>query len=135
MGDGKVVGPFVAARVADDDVLVIGEGRDVRFPGWQHLLAKFGRHRIFPGQDSMSRRSRQSGRSRTIFSISTGWDPAAIGVYENAIGLDRHLDTDQCIRPLPNSGGNDGFRNRVGQAVGCPGETYSACWFMAWEAG
>ena len=48
VGDGKVVGPLVAARVADDDVLVIGEGPDVGFPGRQNLLAKFGRHTDFP---------------------------------------------------------------------------------------
>ena len=48
MGDGKVVGPLVAAGVADDDVLVIGERPDVGFLGRQHLLAKLGRHTDFP---------------------------------------------------------------------------------------
>jgi hypothetical protein len=44
VGDGKAIGPLVGAGVADYDVLVIGEGSDVRFPGWQHLFAKLGRH-------------------------------------------------------------------------------------------
>ena len=48
VGGRKVVGPLVAAGVADDDVLVIGEGPDVGFLGRQHLLAKLGRHTDFP---------------------------------------------------------------------------------------
>ena len=44
----KVVGPLVAAGVADDDVLVIGERPDVGFLGRQYLLAKLGRHTDFP---------------------------------------------------------------------------------------
>ena len=41
---GQVVGPLIAAGVADDDVLVIGEWPDVGFLGRQRLLAKVGRH-------------------------------------------------------------------------------------------
>ena len=44
----QVVGPLVAAGVADDDVLVIGERPDVGFLGRQHLLAELGRHTDFP---------------------------------------------------------------------------------------
>ena len=41
---GQVVGPLVAAGVADDDVLVIGERPDVGFLGRQCLLTEVGRH-------------------------------------------------------------------------------------------
>ena len=48
VSDGQVVGPLVAAGVADDDVLVIGERPDVGFLGRQHLLTEVGRHTDFP---------------------------------------------------------------------------------------
>ena len=48
VSDRQVVGPLIAAGVADDDVLVIGEWPDVGFLGRQHLLAKLGRHTDFP---------------------------------------------------------------------------------------
>ena len=48
MSRRQVVGPLIAAGVADDDVLVIGEWPDVGFLGRQYLLAEVGRHTDFP---------------------------------------------------------------------------------------
>jgi hypothetical protein len=48
VGHRQVVGPLIAARVADDDVLVIGEGPDVGLLGRQRLLTEVGRHADFP---------------------------------------------------------------------------------------
>ena len=61
----KVVGSFVAARVADDDVLVIGEGPDVGFPGWVTPPRKArSSHGFSLTRDSTNRRSRQRSRHR-----------------------------------------------------------------------
>jgi hypothetical protein len=41
---GQVVGPLIAAGVADDNVLVIGERPDVGFLGRQDFQAEVGRY-------------------------------------------------------------------------------------------
>ena len=120
VGDRKVVGPLVAARVADDDVLVIGERPDVGFLGRQHLLAKLGRHTDFlwlgiPRAAVAGSTVDIADDLLDIDGLRSGSNPA---VDEDAIGVDGYFDTDQRIRLLPHGGGDDGFRNRIGQPIG-----------------
>jgi hypothetical protein len=41
-------------------------------------------------------------------------------VNEHAISVHGYLNTDQCVRLLPNSGGGDRFGDGIGEPVGMP---------------
>ena len=112
----KVVCPLVAAGVADDDVLVIGERPDVGFFGRQNLLAKLGRHTDFvwlgiPWAAVAGSTVDIADDLLDIDGLRSGGNPA---VNEHAISMDGYFDTDQCIRLLPHGGGDDRFRDRIG---------------------
>jgi hypothetical protein len=122
LSGGQVIRSLVAAGLADDDVLAIGKRPDFGFLGRQRLLTEVSRHTDLswigvPGNAVASCSVDVADYLLDIDRLRTGGNAA---VDEHAIGVDGDLDSDQSIRLLPHGGGDDGFRNRVGQPVGMP---------------
>src|SRR4030095_15829558 len=62
-----------------------------------------------------------------IDGLRSGGNPA---VDEHAISMDGYLDTNQSLSFCSNEAVTMDSATASASRSGCPGETYSACWFM-----
>ena len=137
MSGRKVVGPLIAAGVADDDVLVIGERPDVGFLGRQCFLTEVGRHADLPWVRIP--RATVAGSTVDIADdlldidrLRPGGNPA---VDENAVGRTATSTPTKASGFCRTAAVTMDSAMASASRSGCPGETYSACWFMILEVG